>query len=66
MQYNPNTNLALAWTVVLEKPGFVGTVFEFKQVKLRVVQIDQLNTPMQRVVAGLQFQCFSKDTTLTP
>lgn len=53
VQYNPNTNLALAWTVVLEKPGFVGTVFEFKQVKLRVVQIDQLNTPMQRVVAGL-------------
>ncbi len=56
--YNSNTNLALSWSIVLEKPTSAGTIFNFKTVDLRVVQIDQLNTPIQRVVVVLSFFCF--------
>ena len=55
--YNPNTNLALLWTLRLKRPSSMGTIFLFDEISLRVVQLDQLNTPIQRAVGILLIIC---------
>ena len=51
--YNPNSNLAMSWSIHLKKATPDGTIFLFNHVNLRVIQIDQLNTAMQRTVGIL-------------
>jgi hypothetical protein len=48
--YNSNVNLALSWSIELKKTSSASTIFIFQNVVLDVFQIDQLNTPIQRVV----------------
>jgi Ca2+-binding EF-hand superfamily protein len=51
--YNPNSNLAMSWIIHIKRPTSAGSIFEFHEVNLRVIQIDQLNTPIQRSVGIL-------------